>query len=234
VHEHTLAQVRSCDAAWWWVPGVSTLLPGKTAVVERDPAAVYPLRGRGVRVPTAREFFSYVKSLGERAPQVTVEIKNIPYDSNFDPIGHRMADVLVPLLHELGLTRRTVVESFWPASIARVKRLDPSVRTLFLTLGSATLNLAYMAVSDTDVSSSDILAPDFGAVYVHAVHALCRRVVPWLVESRADWKAVAPLGVDGVLTSSPACILLAMGRRVPRPYVTPEAGLASDVPACAA
>ncbi len=234
VHEHTLAQVRRCDAAYWWVPGKGTLVPGAGAVVERDASDVYPLRGRGVRIPTAHEFFSYVRALGRRAPQVTVEIKNIPYDTNFDPVGQRMADVLVPLLKNMRMTRRTIVESFWPTSIERVKELDPSVRTLFLTLGSATVNRAYVATSATDVSSSDILAPDFGQAYVDAVHALGRQVVPWLVESRADWDEISSLGVDGVLTSTPACILLAMGRKVPRPYVTPEAGLSRDVPACAA
>ena len=182
-------------------------------------------------MPTVREFFSYVVSLGDRAPQVSVEIKNIPYDTNFDPVGRTMADVLVPLIHEYGLTRKVVVESFWPTSLARVKKLDPAIRTMFLTLGSATENYVYVATTRTEFSSSDTLAPDLTKAYVARVHALGKKVVPWLVDAQADWDTVKGLGVDGVISSYPACILQAMGRPVAGPYVTPEAGVA-DVGPC--
>jgi len=228
----TLAEVERCDAAYWWVPGKTTLLPGPAARAERKAKDVYPLRGKGVRVPTVREFFSYIVSLGDRAPQFSIEIKNIPYDANFDPVGRRIADVLVPLIHEYRLTRKAVVESFWPRSIGRVKQLDPTIRTMFLTLGSATENYAWVATTRTDFSSSDTLAPDLNRFYVNHVHALGKKVVPWLVDAASDWDKVKAFGVDGVISSYPACILLAMGRAAPGPYVTPEAGLKTDVSPC--
>ena len=232
IHRWTLAQILRCDAAYWWTPGVITLLPGAGARAEHDASAAHPLRGKGVRVPTVREFFAYIAALGERAPQFSIEIKNIPYDFNFDPVGHRIADALVPLIHEYGLTRKAVVESFWPASLARVKHLDPSIRTMFLTLGSALANYAYVAATGTEYSSSDTIAPDLGAFYVKHVHALGRKVVPWLVDAESDWDKVKNLGVDGVISSYPACIMRAMGRNVSPPYVTPEAGLSDDVKPC--
>jgi glycerophosphoryl diester phosphodiesterase len=232
VHAKTLAQVEQCDAAYRWVPGKTTLVPGLGAFAERDSKASHPLRGKGVTVPTVREFFAYIVSLGDRAPQVSVEIKNIPYDANFDPAGRTIADVLVPLIHEYGLTSKTVVESFWPTSLARVKKLDPSIRTMFLTLGSATANYLYLAATRTEFSSSDTLAPDLNRLYVNRVHALGKKVVPWLVDAQADWDKVKALGVDGVISSYPACILRAMGRPAPGPFVTPEAGLSADVPIC--
>jgi len=232
VHDKTLEQVRRCDAAYWWVPGKTTLAPGAAAIAERDNKAPHPLRGKGVFVPTVREFFSYILSLGDRAPQVSVEIKNIPYDMNFDPLGRTIADVLVPLIHEYDLTRKVVVESFWPTSLVRVKKLDPTIRTMFLTLGSATENLLYVAATATEFSSSDTLAPDLSKLYVRRAHALGKKVVPWLVDAAADWDKVKRLGVDGVISSYPSCILQAMGRPAPGPYVTPEAGLDTDVPIC--
>ena len=232
VNSKTLAEVLRCDAAYWWTPGVTTLVPGPGSVAEHDDAAEHPLRGKGVTVPTLAEFFRYIQRLGDRAPQVTIEIKNIPYDTNFDPLGHRVADVLVPLIEEYGLTSKTVVESFWPTSLERVKQLNPAIRTMFLTLGSALANYAYVAVSATEFSSSDTLAPDLNRFYVNHVHALGKKVVPWLVDAQADWAKVKDLGVDGVISSYPACIMLAMGRTVPRPYVTPEAGPIADVSAC--
>ncbi len=233
VHQTTLAQVLRCDAAYWWIPGrPSTLVPGRLSVLERDTNGPFPLRGKGVTVPTVREFFAYLVALGDRVPQFSIEIKNIPYDANFDPLGHRMADVLVPLIEEYGLTGKAVVESFWPASLVRVKQLNPRIRTMFLTLGSATANYLYVALSSTEFSSSDTIAPDLNKMYVKRVQSLGRKVVPWLVDAQDDWAKVADLGVDGVISSYPACILLAMGRPAPGPYVTPEAGLATDVPAC--
>ncbi len=233
VHQKTLAQVLQCDAAYWWIPGkAATLLPGPLSALERDTNGPFPLRGKSVTVPTVREFFSYLVALGDRVPQFSIEIKNIPYDSNFDPLGHRMADVLVPLIEEYGLTEKAVVESFWPTSLIRVKQLNPRIRTMFLTLGSATANYLYVALSSTEFSSSDTLAPDLNRSYVERVHALGRQVVPWLVDAPEDWAKVSDLGVDGVISSYPACILLAMGRPAPGPYVTPEAGLSTDVPAC--
>ena len=229
---HTLAEVERCDAAYWWVPGKTTLLPGPAARAERKGKDVYPLRGKGVRVPTVREFFAYLVSLGDRAPQFSIEIKNIPYDANFNPIGRRIADVLVPLIHAYHLTRKAVVESFWPLSIARVKQLDPAIRTMFLTLGSATANYAWVAASRTEFSSSDTLAPDLNAFYVNHVHALGKKVVPWLVDAASDWDKVKTFGVDGVISSYPSCILRAMGRPAPGPYVTPEAGLTTDISPC--
>jgi glycerophosphoryl diester phosphodiesterase len=231
VNQKTLREVEQCDAAFWWTPGKSTLLPGPLSIAERSKGP-FPLRGKGVKVPTVREFFAYIVSLGDRAPQVTVEIKNIPYDTNFDPLGRRIADVLVPLIEEFGLTRKAVVESFWPTSLIRVKQLNPAIRTLFLTLGSATANYLYVLLTRTEFSSSDTLAPDLDASYVRRVHALGKKVVPWLVDAKSDWAKVKDLGVDGVISSYPACILLAMGRPVAKPYVTPEAGMSSDVSPC--
>ena len=234
IKDQTLAQISACDAAYWWVPGIAPGLGGLVADPTRDPndGQDYALRGKGVHIATAREFFEYVLSLGERMPIAYIEIKNIPYDSNFDPQGNRIADVLVPLIEEYGLEERVAVESFWPTTLARVKTLNPKIKTVFLTLGSATENYAYVAATGTDYSSSDTLPPDYGQLYVDNVHALGRGVLPWLVDTLADADKARTLGVEGVFTSHVACMLQGFGRPVPAPIVTPDAGVNYDVPAC--
>ncbi len=234
VADHTLAEVRACDAAFWWVPGIAPGLGGLVTDPTRDPddGQDYALRGKGVQVATAREFFEYILALGERMPIAFIEIKNIPYDSNFDPVGNRIADVLVPLIEEYGLTRRVAVESFWPASLARVKALNPEIKTVFLTLGSATESYAYVLASATDFAAPDTLPPDYNQAFVDNVHALGRQVAPWAVDTVADAQTAMSLGVEGVFTSHVACMLQAYGRPVPSPIVTPEAAVAYDLPAC--
>ncbi len=241
VRKKTFAQVEECDAAYWWVPGESPsnvpLLGGPPTAgdrIERDPndGRDYALRGRGVRVPTVREFFEYVVSLGNALPEAQVEIKNIPYDTNFDPSGTRIADALVRLIEEFGLEDKIVVESFFPTSLERVKALNPNIRTVFLTLGSATANYAYVATTPTEISSSDTIAPDFDQAYVDDVHALGKLAVPWLVDTPEDLQRVVGLRVDGMFTCYAACMLQGLGRPVPAPIATPEAGLDYDVAAC--
>ncbi|MGH8530065.1 MAG: glycerophosphodiester phosphodiesterase [Nevskiales bacterium] len=244
VHDKTLAEIRDCDAAYWWVPGeVPGIVPvlGAIAVggeligpLVRNPSdgRDYAMRGGGVQVPTLREFFQF--ALDRELPLMAVEIKNIPYDSNFDLLGRRMADVLVPLIVEYGLTQRVIVESFWPTSLERVKELNPEIVTSFLTLGSATENYAVVSLTASEHSSSDLIAPDFNQTYVDNVHALGKLVLPWAVDSAADAELVKNLGADGLYTCHNVCMLEALGRPAPRPIVTPEAGVNYDVPACPA
>ena len=238
VRSKTLAEIRQCDAAFWWVPGIAPGLGGLVADPTRNAndGQDYALRGKGVQIPTVREYFDYIvaleSSMGDRAPLPMLEIKNIPYDVNFDPTGHIIADALVPLIEEYGLASKIQIESFWPTSLDRVKQLDPQIRTLFLTLGSATENYAYVAISPTEVSSTDTLAPDYGQLYVNNVHALGKFVVPWLVDTPADLGKIKALGADGMLTCHSACMLKGLGRPAPTPVVTPEAGISYDVPAC--
>jgi glycerophosphoryl diester phosphodiesterase len=232
VNQHTLTQVQACDAAYWWVPGIAPGLGGLVADPLRDPddGQDYALRNHGVQVPTVREFFQFAVDHG--LPLIAVEIKNIPYDSNFDPAGHLIADVLVPLIHEYGLTHRIIVESFWPTSLESVKALDPEIVTSFLTLGSATANYAYVAQAATEHSSPDILPPDFNQTYVDNVHALGKLAMPWAVDAPADFQRMVDLGVDGAYTCHTSCMLQTLGRMTPEQIVTPEANLDYDVPAC--
>ncbi len=244
VSDKTLAEIKQCDAAYWWVPGE---IPENVRLVGGPPAGGdvispllrdpddgrdYALRGKGVTVPTVREFFEYLVALDDTLPQASVEIKNIPYDTNFDPQGSVIADALVPLIVEFGLVDKIVVESFWPTSLERVKELNPKIRTLFLSLGSATANYLYVGSTFHEYSSSDTLAPDFNQTYVDAAHALGKQVVPWLVDTPDDLELVKSLGVDGMFTCYTACMLEGLGREVPRPIVTPEAGVNYDVPVC--
>jgi glycerophosphoryl diester phosphodiesterase len=228
----TLADVRACDAAYWWVPGIAPGVGGLFADPARDPndGQDYAMRGKGVQVATVREFFEF--AVAHDLPLIAVEIKNIPYDSNFDAEGRRIADVLVPLIEEYGLAHRIIVESFGPTSLQRVKALNPAITTSFLTLGSARENYEYVQQSADEHSSSDILAPDFDQAYVDNVHALGKLAMPWLVDAAADLEKVRGMGVDGLYTCHTTCMLQTLGRPATLPVVTPEAGVDYDVPAC--
>ncbi|MFA5938589.1 MAG: glycerophosphodiester phosphodiesterase family protein [Sinimarinibacterium sp.] len=206
----TLAQIQACDAAYWFAPGQATTSP--------DDQAEHPLRGSGVRVPTLREVLDWHATL-PCPPQLSIEIKNIPGEANFDPVGTTVANVLLPLLDEYDLGDKLVVQSFWPLTLDAVKRADPAIRTQFLTTSStgqtAATNLAYVTAGNHDISAPNFDAPDFSAAFVEAAHAAGKAVIPYTVDTAADQQAVFGLGVDGLITNYPACALQQQNRPLP-------------------
>ncbi|MBW3659676.1 MAG: hypothetical protein KY457_13630, partial [Actinobacteria bacterium] len=222
----TLAELQACDAAFWFSPGQPTTTP--------DEDLPHPLRGAGVRIPTADELLAYLAA--HPAVQLSIEIKDIPGEDNFDAAGTEVADVLVPLIQEHDVVEQVVVQSFWPPALEAVKRLDPSIRTQFLTTSStgqtAAQNLVYVTTRGHDVMAPNHDAPDLTADLVAAAHGAGVEVVPWTADAPDDIRATLDLGVDGVITNFPGCLLDALGR--PRPARLLPPGVAGTVEACPA
>jgi glycerophosphoryl diester phosphodiesterase len=228
VSSRTLADLRGCDAAYWFSPGQRVTTPSSSAP--------HPLRGRGITVPTAVELFEYLRSLGDGAPELSIEIKDIPRESNFDPAGATVAAVLVPLIRHYGLQSKTIVQSFWPTPLEEVKRLDPSIRTQFLTTTetgqTAYQNLAWAGARGHDIVAPNFDAPDFDAGFVAAAHGAGKAVIPYNADRRDELAAVSAMDVDGIITNYPAC-LLELQHRLRTDRITAP-GPADDTPACPA
>lgn len=224
IGSRTLAQIRACDAAYWFSPGQDVTVPAEDVA--------HPLRGRGVTVPTLREVLDWHAALPCK-PRLSIEIKNIPGESNFDLAGRRTAEVLVPLLQQYGLAETAVVQSFWPATLTAVKQLEPRLRTQFLSstgsLEPAVANLAVVVADGFDISAPNYDAPLFRQAYVDGAHAAGKAVIPYTVDVAADQTAVAALGVDGLITNYPACALQQLrGAAIAR--ATPDG--VPEIPAC--
>lgn len=226
VSSRRYAEIAACDAAFWFSPGQPTTVPSSDAP--------HPLRGRGVIVPTADALFEYLRELGAAAPELSIEIKDIPGESNFDATGETVAAALVPRIQAYRLQSKTIVQSFWPAAIDAVKRLDPSIRTQFLTTSStgqtAYQGLAYASTRGHDVVAPNFQSPDFNADFVGAAHDAGKAVIPWTADTAADLVAVAATGVDGIISNFPAC-LLQQQKRLRSGRIAPP-GIGADTPAC--
>ncbi|MGH8453290.1 MAG: glycerophosphodiester phosphodiesterase [Nevskiales bacterium] len=224
----TLAEVQACDAAYCFLPGQ----PTTEACVDTD---ARPLRGTGVKVPALREVLDWYQTLSCNPPRLSIEIKNIPPESNFDPVGDTVAKVLVLLLAEYGLEEQIVIQSFWPVTLEQVKQLNPNLKTQFLTASSfgqtAVQNLAYIVATGHEISAPNFDAPDFNADFVATAHAAGKAVIPYTVDTAADQRAVADFGVDGLITNFPGCLLQMLGRATPG-KMTPDG--TPDTPACPA
>jgi glycerophosphoryl diester phosphodiesterase len=219
VTDKTLAELQACDAGWWFSPGQGTTSP--------DDALPHPARGKGVTVPTAEELFAYAASFkGAYRPTVTIELK--------DQLGAAQeAEALVPLIQASGIQDRIIVQSFSIAGIDRVKALDPSIRTLYLT---SQIPGARAALNAAIRKGHDIVAPSAGqaaldAAYVQDAHAAGIEVVPWTVDTQAELQRVTALGVDGLITNFPGCLLQLQSRLGATRLVPAELG-GDDSPAC--
>lgn len=209
VNALTLAEIQACDAAYWFSPGQATTSP--------DNNREHPLRGQGITVPTAEALFAQLASMGNDAIELSIEIKDIPGESNFDPAGTAIANVLVPLIQQYGLQDKVIVQSFWPLALDAVKLTDPSIRTQMLTTSEIAVlaidGLAYATLRGHDILAPNFDAPDFSAEYIQAAHGAGKLVIPYTVDQASDMQAVSDLGVDGLITNFPACLLALQGRR---------------------
>lgn len=227
VGELTLAEMQTCDAAYEWEPG-----QGDTRAREGRPR---PLRGKGITFPSAREVFAEVAALGERAPQINIEIK-IDTDE-LPPLGLDGARALVPLIQASGIKHRIVVQSFLPTAIDAVKLLDPEIRTSFL-IGQTgatlcTIGLVYAIARGHDIISPEYVIADLDQACVDAAHAAGIEVLPWTVDREDDLRRLIDLGVDGIITNYPACLLRLLERPYPANFLTPEIATPPDARLCA-
>ncbi len=133
---------------------------------------------------------------------VNVEIKNSPFDPDHDP-ERTLADAVVALLQERRGRDRVLVSSFDLATIDRVKELDPGIATGFLTFvdpaGAASVELASRR-------GHDAVHPHEGTVdaaLVDLAHEQGLEVNVWTVDDPDRLRALAGLGVDGIVTNVP-------------------------------
>ena len=198
VTSFTYGELLACDAAYWFSPGQSTTSP--------DPARLHPLRGQGVVIPTVQELLDFAASLsGPNAPTVTIEIKDV--------LGSwAAAEALVDLIHESGIQERIIVQSFNPFALDRVQSLDSSISTLLLTSTSASLGLFYARLRGYDYLAPSHNLSDLNGSLVRRAQQAGKQVVPWTVDRQQDLAEVSALGVDGIITNYPGCLLQLEGR----------------------
>ncbi|WP_043113810.1 glycerophosphodiester phosphodiesterase [Solimonas soli] len=208
----THAELQACDAGYWFSPGQGTTSP--------DDAAAHPARGQGLTIPTAAELFAYAASLtGAYRPTVTIEIKDVLNAA-------RDAAALVTLVQASGIKDRIIIQSFSAFALNRVKALDPAIRTLYLSSGVPNPGLALdRAIADGD----DFVAPSYSergvdAAYVERAHAAGKGVVPWTADRAADLQALRAMGVDGLISNFPGCLLQLQSRLKARRMLPEELG----------
>ena len=173
VSSATLAELRKLDAGGWF----------------QGPAAE-PGSFSGERVPTIEEILAFGQ---EKDIGLFLEIKA--------PGASGAEHTLVGALHEADAVGRTVVLSFDPGILAKVRQLDPLIVAGYLYQES----LADAVDKAVAAGARQILprADRVTGKLVEEAHRSDLRIVAWTVNAREKMKELIDLGVDGIITNYP-------------------------------
>lgn len=172
-----------------------------------DGGATYPYRGKGLTIPTLRAVY-------ERFPDVRI---NMDMKDNDAELEQR----LWALLQEVGAEDRTLVGSFYQASLARFRRLTAGrVATAASPVEARNFLLGHLFRS-----TGWLLRPAYDALQVPEIHRGVRVVSPgsiyaahrlgldvhvWTIDDRATMDRLLAWGVDGLMSDRPDVLAQAL------------------------
>jgi glycerophosphoryl diester phosphodiesterase len=177
VHEMTLAEVKSLDAA----------------------------RSRGPRqeVPTLAEVLDTV---GDRGA-IDLEIKNLPGEPAFDSPREAVLEATLRALEESFFRGPVLISSFNWLTIERSRELAPDLPTGFLSIAAVDAHAALVYAShaghDFVLPQTPALL-EAGEGLVREAHELGVRVGTWVADEQAVLETLFGWGVDAVATNDPA------------------------------
>jgi glycerophosphoryl diester phosphodiesterase len=214
VDQMRLEEIKSLDAAYWFVPGCGTChgRPEDDYRYRGFATGQRPMPGslasdfepNDFRVPTLREVLTTFPEM-----LINIEIKATA------PETRPYEEELAALLHEFGRTTDTIVVSFLDHAVERFKLHAPEVSTATGTGETAafwassqgdlpgTPNPRYHALQvPIEFSGLQVVNEDF----VADAHANDFAVHVWTINDKATMKWLIEIGVDGIMTDRPTLL----------------------------
>jgi glycerophosphoryl diester phosphodiesterase len=143
---------------------------------------------RGEPLPTLEDAILLCR---EKGAEIDIECKD-----------DRTIDEIVRLVRKHDMTGRVLLTDFRITGIARAKRLEPALRTGYLTLPLIYLH-AFPAALATGAYSVNPNKAQVNRLYVGAAHRLGLKVIPWTVDEAGEMRRLIELGADGIITNKP-------------------------------
>jgi len=174
----------------------------------------------GQRIPTLASLFALVKQLGASDVQFDIETKIFPNRPNDTLPPEAFVDTLLDAIRDAGMSQRVMIQSFDWRTLALVQRLEPAMRTVYLTIESRNANNVqdpawtagriardYASIpAMIKAAGGTIWAPNFNnidASSAQRAHDAGLQLVPWTVNEAADMRRLLDWGVDGIITDYP-------------------------------
>ncbi len=184
----------------------------------------------GERIPTLAEVAALTTELGADRVALNVETKVSPEAPDATVPPERFAALLVEELRRLGVSGRTLVQSFDWRTLVEVRRLAPDIATACLTVRQDWLdNLRPAWTAGLDLAEHGASVPalvaaagcavwspfvgDLHALALHEAKALGLAVVPWTVNEPEAMLRLIDAGVDGIITDYPDTLRTLMAEK---------------------
>jgi len=187
----------------------------------------------GLRIPTLDAVLARAEARSGGAIRYNIEIKTSPLAPDETAPPAVMAEALVAMLVEAGVTSRATVQSFDWRGLRRVQKIAPAIATVYLTAEQPWLDnvargrpgvspwTAGLDVDDLDGSipraikaaGGSVWSPyfrDLRAADLAEAHRLGLRVVVWTVDDVNEMQSLIDAGVDGIITDFPLRLRAAM------------------------
>ena len=190
------------------------------------------------RIPALAQVFALVRELGAQHVRFNIETK---LDPRVDDTlaAEALADAVLHVVRAADLRERVTIQSFDWRSLRRVQQVEPSIRTAYLTVETASsdntrdpawtggLRLAnHRSVPHmVRAAGGRTWSPNAGALtpaLVEEAHGLGLQVLPWTVNEPASMDQLVDWGVDGIITDYPDRLRAVLERRgIPLPPALP-------------
>ena len=173
-----------------------------------DGRVIYDLHARDLPSDIP-DLAAAIEACGDMA--VNVEVKNSRQDPDFDN-ERTVAGQVARFVGERSLHDRVLVSSFDVGSIERVRIVDRTVPTAWLTMvipDAAAVAAGLVGNGHRALHPHDLLVD---TALVEACHELGLEVNVWTVDDPARMEELIAFGVDGICTNAPDVLLAVLGR----------------------
>ena len=188
----------------------------------------------GQRIPTLASLFKLVRDLGASDIHFDMETKINPHYPANTLAPQAFVERMLAVIREAGMTERVMVQSFDWRTLELLHRMEPRLRTMYLTMNSP----SYSTVKDGAWTAGHLLkdhggsvprlvkasagsargviwAPNFNDLtpeLLSDARALGLQVIPWTVNQKSQMLRLLEWEVDGIITDYPDRLREVMGQ----------------------
>lgn len=186
IRELTLAQVREWDCG-----------------AVQNPKFPKQQTAAGTRMPTLDEVLS-LSTQGNF--EYNIETKSFADKPQYTPSPEEFVRLFLAGVRKHRLEKRVMLQSFDFRTLVAARQLAPEVRRSALT-ESDRRDFATIA---REAGDAQIISPHYSLVTpekVEAAHKAGLQVVPWTVNTEADWDKMIAARVDAIISDDPAALI---------------------------
>jgi len=157
----------------------------------------------GTRVPTLDE----VLSLSTKGNfEYNIETKIFPDKPEYTPAPEEFVRLFLEQVRKHQLEQRVMLQSFDFRTLVAARKMAPQIRRSALTESD---KRDFVTIA-REAGEAQIISPQYRLVTkekVEAAHKAGLQVVPWTVNTPADWDKMIDAGVDAIISDDPAALI---------------------------